>query len=102
MTKSDEIGLFANPAHTPRMARRGARMAQMGDISQQAESDGVLTLLEVAARLRCSKAHVSNLMNGQIKGTPQLRTLRLGRRKLVLRSTFDQWLVEVEQASAKA
>ena len=46
------------------------------------DSKSVLTINEVARRLRCSKAHVCNLMNGRVSGVPRLPHARLGRRKL--------------------
>jgi hypothetical protein len=59
----------------------------------------VLTLSEVAEVLRCSKAHVCKIVNGQVAGTQQLPAINLGRRKLVRRSTLLSWLVENEQGA---
>ena len=59
----------------------------------------VLTLREVAQVLRCSKAHVCNIVNGQIAGTRQLPAITLGRRKLVRRPTLLNWLAESEQGA---
>jgi hypothetical protein len=56
-----------------------------------ATSDPLLTLLETANDLRCSKAHISNLINGKVSGVPVLPTIALGRRKLVRRSTLEHW-----------
>ena len=69
-------------------------------VSPQTELTNLLKLSEVAAELRCSKAHVSNLTSGLVEGTPRLHTVRLGRRKLVLRSTLERWLAEVERGDA--
>ena len=52
----------------------------------------ILTLREVALILRCSKAHVTNVVNGNVKGLPQLAHLAIGRRKLVRREWLDQWM----------
>lgn len=57
----------------------------------------VLTITEVAEALCCSKAHVSNLINGRVKGTPRLPHMSLGRRKLVRRSSFEDWCAQLEQ-----
>jgi excisionase family DNA binding protein len=57
---------------------------------------GVLTVSEVASELRCSKAHVHNLINGKVSGARPLPSLRLGRRRLVLRTSFKAWLVTIE------
>ena len=55
-------------------------------------SPQVLTLQESAAILRCSKAHVSNLVNGRVPNTPRLPHLRLGRRVLIRREWIVQWM----------
>jgi hypothetical protein len=52
----------------------------------------VLTLSEVAAQLRCSKAHVSNILNGRVAGLAPLPHLALGRRKLVRREWLAEWI----------
>jgi excisionase family DNA binding protein len=52
----------------------------------------ILTISEVAEVLRCSKAHVNKALSGRIAGVPQLAHLSLGRRKLVPKDWFDQWL----------
>lgn len=57
----------------------------------------VLTLREVAQILRCSKAHVCKIINGQVSGTVQLPAIGLGRRKVVRRSTLLSWLSSSEQ-----
>lgn len=56
----------------------------------------VLTLGEVAETLRCSKAHVCNLVNGKVRGANPLPTVPVGRRRLVLRSTLNEWLKATE------
>ena len=52
----------------------------------------VLTVAEVAVRLRCSKAHVCNTINGKVKGVTPLPAISMGRRKLVRRATLESWL----------
>ena len=64
-------------------------------------TDAVLTLTEVAARLRCSRAHVSNLINGRVPGAPRLLNVRLGRRKVVRESTLQGWMIEAEEVTSK-
>jgi excisionase family DNA binding protein len=61
------------------------------------ESPCVLTVSEVARELRCSKAHVHNLINGKVRGARPLPSLRLGRRRLVRRSGLDEWIAANEQ-----
>jgi hypothetical protein len=57
------------------------------------EPPAVLTIADAAKELRCSKAHLAKVLNGQ----PHLR---LGRRKLIRRSMLYQWMAEVERAQS--
>jgi excisionase family DNA binding protein len=52
----------------------------------------VLTISEVAAILRCSKTHVSHLLNGKVPGVPKLTHCALGRRKLVHKDWLNEWM----------
>jgi len=52
----------------------------------------ILTTREVARELRCSKAHIHNIINGKVSGTPPLPTITLGRRRLVRRASLNEWL----------
>ena len=52
----------------------------------------VLTINEVAEILRCSRNHVSNVMNGKVPGVPALPHFVMGRRKLVRREWLIEWL----------
>ena len=52
----------------------------------------VLTLRDVAAILRCSKTHVSNVLNGKVDGVPRLTHVALGRRILIRREWLDEWM----------
>ena len=54
-------------------------------------STDVMTVGEVSRELRCSKAHIYNIIKGIVPGLSPLPTISLGRRKLVRRSTLDQW-----------
>ena len=58
----------------------------------------VLTIPEVAADLRCSKAHVYNAINGRVTGVTSLPAIRFGRRKLVRRTTLEAWKRANERA----
>jgi hypothetical protein len=53
--------------------------------------DNVLTVGEVAAELRCSKAQVYRLMNGEVDGLTPLPTLALGRKRVVMRASLEAW-----------
>jgi hypothetical protein len=52
----------------------------------------ILTIADVAAELRCSKAHVLNAVNGKLKNVSPLPSISLGRRKLVRRAALERWL----------
>lgn len=56
------------------------------------QSSNVLTIRDVAEILHCSKAHVSNVINGKVRGLPRLSHFSMGRRKLVRREWLDKWL----------
>jgi excisionase family DNA binding protein len=64
---------------------------------QASASHDVLTVPEVADQLRCSKAHVHNLINGKVRGARPLPALRLGRRRVVRRAGLEDWIKANEQ-----
>ena len=61
----------------------------MQSVRDQSE---ILTVREVAVVLRCSKAHVCNVINGKVQGLPRLTHFSMGRRKLVRREWLNQWM----------
>jgi len=54
-------------------------------------TDQILTTAEIAAELRCSKAQVYRLLNGEVRDVPKLPCISLGRKKVVRRSSFEEW-----------
>jgi hypothetical protein len=56
----------------------------------------ILTLPEVACELRCSKAHLFNILSGKVRGVPPLPVLRLGRRLLVRHEVLTKWMLSIE------
>jgi excisionase family DNA binding protein len=58
----------------------------------------ILTITEVAKKLRCSKAHVCNAINGRIKGVSPLPAIRFGRRRLIRLDALQLWLHQSEGA----
>jgi excisionase family DNA binding protein len=56
----------------------------------------ILTTEEVARELRCSKAHVSKAISGQLAHCTPLPAIPMGRRRLVRRSALLRWLEENE------
>jgi len=61
----------------------------------------VLNLTEAAALVRCSRAHLCNIVHGKIPGIPLLPTVRIGRRVLFRRESLERWLEAVEAAGPK-
>jgi hypothetical protein len=59
----------------------------------------ILTLMDVARVLHCSKAHVCNCINGKVKGVSPLPAVALGRRKLVRRAALESWLSQNESGA---
>ncbi|MCI0620441.1 MAG: helix-turn-helix domain-containing protein [Acidobacteria bacterium] len=57
----------------------------------------VLTVRDVALELRCSVAHVYNVINGKVKNVSRLPAIRIGRRRLVQRDTLEEWKRSNEQ-----
>ena len=58
----------------------------------------VLTIRDAAKMLRCTESHFRNLLSGRVAGLPRLPHIRLGRSRVVRRSTLMNWL---EQAESK-
>ena len=59
----------------------------------------ILTAKEVAAELRCSKAQVYKLINGEVPGIHPLPAIPLGKKKkVVMRSSLEAWKHTVELA----
>jgi hypothetical protein len=56
------------------------------------DTSNVLTVKEIAAILRCSKAHVANVLNGIVPGLPRLTHLNVGRRRLVRKEWLVDWM----------
>jgi excisionase family DNA binding protein len=59
----------------------------------------LLTVAEAADELRCSKAHIHHLIAGTVRGVPILPSIQLGRRRLILRASFDAWLRTAERTA---
>ncbi len=73
-------------------------VAVLGEI----HSDEILTAAEVAADLRCSKAHVYNAIAGKVEGVTPLPAISMGRRKLVRRSALEEWKTTNERSAGDA
>jgi hypothetical protein len=62
----------------------------------------VLTVSEAARELRCSKAHLHNIIGGRVPNLPPLPVLRIGRRLLVRHDALMQWLMDLERREVEA
>ena len=52
----------------------------------------MLTVRDVSLELRCSVAHVYNVINGKVKNVARLPTIAVGcRKKLIERDTLEEW-----------
>src|ERR1039457_5528548 len=49
----------------------------------------ILNLAEAAKLVRCSRAHLCNVINGKVRGIPHLPTVRIGRRVLFRRESLE-------------
>lgn len=62
----------------------------------------ILTVREVAQELRCSASHVHNVIKGKVKNVSPLPAIRMGRLKLVLRKSLEEWKRTNEAGSVDA
>ena len=81
-------------AHSTRPNERGTPVAEF----KSGVVPSVLNLAEAATLVRCSRAHLCNVINGKVRGIPHLPTVRIGRRVLFRRESLEQWLREIEAA----
>jgi excisionase family DNA binding protein len=64
--------------------------------------NGILTVAEAAHELRCSKAHVHNVIHGKVPDLPPLPVLRIGRRVLIRHEALKAWMLSVEAREIEA
>jgi len=62
----------------------------------------LLTVAEAARELRCSKAHVHNVIHGRVPDLPPLPVLRIGRRVLIRHEALKAWMLSVEAREIEA
>lgn len=94
--RGNHRGKRAQPAHTPLKWRMPTPADFASDRGRQ-----LLTLTQVARELRCSKAHVSNLIGRRVRHAAPLPVVQLGRRKLVRREALDAWIRANERAGVR-
>jgi len=61
-----------------------------------------INVAEVAALLRCSRAHVYKLIAGGVEGVPRLECIRVGRKIIVRKASLLEWIERAEQATSAA
>jgi hypothetical protein len=61
------------------------------EATTQMRGDEILSAIDVARELRCSKAHVYKAIAGRVSGVSKLPAITMGRRKLVRRSSLEHW-----------
>ena len=71
---------------------RQVSVGQTDDCTQD-----LLTMEEAARILRCSKAHVSNILNGKVQTLHPLPSVKIGRRTLIRRESLIAWMKVMEQ-----
>lgn len=64
----------------------------MTDNTRDLQPGLLLTMAETAGLLRCSKATISKLTRGKVRGVAPLPAIRVGRRVLVRREDLFLWL----------
>lgn len=57
----------------------------------------LLTMADVAALMKCSRAHVTNLVAGRVRGCVPLPAIHMGRRLLVRPETLMMWIESNER-----
>ena len=72
---------------------------ESGDGAQHPPKKQILTLAEVAEILRCSKAHVCNVINRKVSDLPPMPVVRIGRRVLIRNESLNEWMRAVEGQS---
>lgn len=88
--------MSTSPSHPVLTPARSPDESERVPEAKDAAIPKVLNLAEAAALVRCSRAHLCNIVHGKIPGIPILPTVRIGRRVLFRRESLEQWLEAVE------
>jgi hypothetical protein len=57
---------------------------------------GVLTMVEAARELRCSRAHIYNILRGEVEGLPPLPVFHMGRTARIRMNQLQAWVRSLE------
>jgi len=93
--------MSTSPFHPVLTSTKSLSESERVPEAKEAAIPKVLNLAEAAALVRCSRAHLCNIVHGKIPGIPLLPTVRIGRRVLFRRESLEQWLEAVEAAGLR-
>jgi len=93
--------MSTSPSHPVLTSTKNLDESERAPEAKDAAIPKVLNLAEAAALVRCSRAHLCNIVHGKIPGIPLLPTVRIGRRVLFRRESLEQWLEAVEAAGRR-
>jgi excisionase family DNA binding protein len=60
----------------------------------------ILSVREAAEYMGVSASHLGHILDGRVKDTPPIPSVRAGRRRLIRRSVIDTWLQEQERSAS--
>jgi hypothetical protein len=63
---------------------------------QDAARLALLTITEAARELRCSKAHLYNVLRGRVECLPPLPVFHIGRKAFIRRAQLQAWVRSLE------
>ena len=69
----------------------------LAEAGTRVSTEEILSAVEVAKELRCSKAHVYNVMHGRVEGVLPLPSIPMGRRRMIRRTALEAWKRANEQ-----
>ena len=93
--------MSSSPSHPVLPPDKGHDDSERAGRTKETAVPKILNLAEAATLVRCSRAHLSNIVHGKVPGIPQLPTVRIGRRVLFRRESLEQWLEKVEGAGSR-
>ena len=93
--------MSTSPSHPVLASTKSLDESERVPEAKEAAIPKILNLAEAAALVRCSRAHLCNIVHGKIPGIPLLPTVRIGRRVLFRRESLEQWLEAVEAAGPR-
>lgn len=85
----------------PMQVAAGTRIAPEGSGPPDSAIPKILNLSEAARLVRCSRAHLSNIIHGKVFGLPVIPAIRIGRRVLFRRESLERWLQDVEATGVR-